>query len=522
VAGAIRQMPPLAHRETPDGTSSPVPARFVLHDEFTYGFAIPPLPADSRVVIDPGIEWSTFLGDSGYDFPRDVKVNQHGTIIVVGETSSLRFPTTPGAFDRQVGGKAEVFVTALTPDGSRIRFSTLLGGSSADLVHDVLLDEENGGMILVGETVSPDFPTTPDAIDRTRDGDTDGFVVKLSTAGNRLTYGTLLGGSSDDRVRAAAMTDRREVIVAGETTSRDFSTGTGVVSPNPLGGRDVFVVSLRAAGDTSGDELLFGTYLGGARDDTVTDLAWSRDTGITVVGMTFSSNLPTTPGAIQTTAGGKGDGYLVCLRDDGGAVLYSTYLGGRGNDGIQAMDFGPAGEIVVTGLTWSPDFPITAGSHQVVHRGGVEVFVTALLPLGLGNRDIQWSTLLGGNKLEYAYDVAVDEAGGITLVGMTVSNNFPTTPDAFSRTPIGHRGSDGWIARLAPGGTGLVFSSYFGGQLLDAIEAVALDGPDHVVIAGQTLSGSDLPVTPQAFDPTFGGAWDVFLTRIALPATPGR
>lgn len=519
--GSIRHRPPISYIESPNGQRKEIQASFVLLGSTTYGFTAPTWDSSDRLVIDPQLEWSTFLGDSDSEYARAVAVNPTGMVVIAGETASPDFPTTPGAQDREVTGRSDVYVTALSPEGDKILFSTFVGGRGGEKISDIYVDPITGGSIITGETFSVDFPTTDNAVDNELSGELDGFVVQMAPNGVRLNYSGYLGGSDDDRITTLAFTSSRQLIVAGETDSADFPVTQNAYQRESAGEREGFVTILSFTSAVGAAHTVYSTYLGGSRNDTINDLAHDPIHGLVVGGMTFSPDFPTTVGSVRTEYGGKGDAFVSSFTPGGADLDYSTLLGGKGNDSVTSLAFTLTGDIVTTGFSWSNQFPVTPGAFQTQRAGGLEVFVTRLRRGGASLADVIWSTYLGGNKLEYSFDIAVDDASGVTLTGSTVSDTFPTTPDAIGTGPQGLRGSDAFLSRISANGSELVYSTYFGHRDLDAGSVLALDGPEGVVIVGQTLSRS-FPTTPGSQDPTWSGAWDVFAARFMLPATPSR
>lgn len=216
-------------------------------------------------------------------------------------------------------------------------------------------------------------------------------------------------------------------------------------------------------------------------------------------------------------------------------LAYSSYLGGNGIPGSGEEDVGSAitvdraGNVYVVGYTTANDFPVTAGAFQTRHGGGGrDAFVAKFDPLGR----LRWSTFLGGNGNEYAFDVAVDEgSGNVYVTGSTPSTDFPTTPGALRRVLAGGSCSgvpcgDAFLSVLNPDGTGLVYSTYIGGDDADDARGLAIDGSGTAYIFGSTIS-TNFPVTPSAYQPTFGGGrtffydGDAFVAVVRPAPNPG-
>jgi hypothetical protein len=249
-----------------------------------------------------GLLYSTYLGGSATDYGRGIAVDGTGNAYVTGYTNSTNFPTTPGAFQRSSGGGFDAFVAKLNAGGSALAYSTYLGGSNYDFGSGIAVDGF-GNAYVTGSTYSGNFPTTPGAFQRTPGGGgfLDAFVAKLNAGGSALVYSTYLGGSNDDEASAIAVDGTGNAYVTGHTYSRDFPTTPGAFQRSYGGGPwDAFVARLNAGGSA----LVYSTYLGGNDWDEGFGIAVDATGNAYVVGSTYSSNFPTTPGALQRNYGG--------------------------------------------------------------------------------------------------------------------------------------------------------------------------------------------------------------------------
>ena len=194
-------------------------------------------------------------------------------------------------------------------------------------------------------------------------------------------------------------------------------------------------------------------------------------------------------------------------------LIYSTYLGGSGDDRVEGIATDGAGNVYVAGYTTSPTFPTTAGTFQVALAGSSDAFVTKLDPSG---STLLYSTYLGGtiNGNDRAAAVTVDSQGDAYVTGATDSFNFPTTPGAFD--PLGDSAYDVFVTKLSPSGSSLIYSTCLGGSGAEEPFAIAIDGTGQAHIAGSTKS-LNFPTTPGAFDTSFNGIssnHDAFVTKL--------
>ena len=315
-----------------------------------------------------------------------------------------------------------------------------------------------------------------------------------------LSYSTYLGGNGADFGAGIAVDAGGNAYVTGNTTSTDFPTTAGAFQTLFGGGinGDVFVTKL----NPTGTALVYSTYLGGIDLDQGSGIAVDAEGNAYVTGYTRSNNFPITAGAFQTTfadPAGSGNVFVTKIDPTGAALVYSTYLGGSGdeqdNGARNGIALDSSGSAYVTGSTRSADFPITAGAFQSVHSGAYDnPFVTKLDPTG---STLIYSTFLGEGL---GHGIAVDANGSAYITG-NVQGPFPTTSGAVQRTSGG-----AFVTKLDPTGTTLIYSTLLGGGR-EAGEAIAVDAEGNAYVTGYTYSAS-FPTTPGAFQPTFGDALD--------------
>jgi uncharacterized protein (TIGR03437 family) len=441
-------------------------------------------PVNNRIV------YLTYLGGSANDAGLSIAVDAAGNAYVAGMTESTDFPTTAGALQTKYGGSADpnansaaqgdAFVAKFSPDGSRLIYSTYLGGNQRDVAWAIAVDSA-GSAYVAGQTSSPNFPVTSGALQSTFRGAGsivrlagDAFVSKLSPDGSALVYSTYLGGTADDRALGIAV-------------------------------------------DAGGNAY--------------------------VTGATASTNFPVTAGAFQASFAGSsaqrvslfGDAFLVKLNPGGTALLYGTYFGGSGDDVGSAVAVDAAGNAYVAGMTMSRNFPATKGALQTTFAGSNtsnpipagDAFIAKFNAAGTG---LAYATLLGGSSDDAATSIAVDAAGNAAITGFTLSKDFPTTSDAMQTKYAGAGGQffmqtgDAFVAKVNPSGSALVYASYLGGSGDDAGLGIALGAGGAMFVTGVSVS-SDFPITSGALQTGYFGAeggkgllrGDVFLARIGDP-----
>jgi hypothetical protein len=399
--------------------------------------------------LDPmgsNLIYATLLGGSADDAGWGIAVDSAGNVYLAGDTQSPDFPTTAGAFDTTYnGGGNDAFAAKLNHTGSDLLYATFLGGGFFDGSRGIAVTPA-GDAFVSGETASWDFPTTLEAFDETYNDQTyyvgDAFVTKLNPTGSALAYSTFLGGSDYDIGYGIAIDDSGKTYVTGRSYSADFPTTLGAYDTTHNGFADVFVAVLNAAGRV----LDYSTFLGGENSEWGHRIAINGSGDVYLAGYSESLDFPTTAGAFDRTYNdGWYDTFVAKLNVMGGALDYSTLLGGSGSDNGYGIALDDSGYAYVIGWTTSRDFPTTAGAFERTYSGGSDdVFVTKLDPTG---SYLAYSTFLGGSGRDGGYGVAMDSFGNAYVVGQTHSENFPITVGAFDETYNG--GWEVYVAKLS-------------------------------------------------------------------------
>ena len=512
--GEVRFTKPVIYQEM-NGARQEIAGRYTLKGRDRVGFAVAAYDVTKPLVIDPGLVYSTFLGGAGADQGFAIAVDSSGAAYVTGRTGGGTFPTPLGAFDTSHnGGGDDAFVTKLNAAGSALVYSTYLGGSGLDQGHGIAVDFA-GDAYVIGVTASSSlttgFPTTVGAFDTTYNGGaSDAFVSKLDPTGSTLVYSTFLGGGGTDEGWGIAV-DATDAYVTG-LASAGFPTTTGAFDTSQNGLSDAFVSKLNPSltGVTS---LVYSTFLGGNGSEQGYGIAVALGEAY-VTGLTNSSSLttgfPTTVGAFDTSHNGNNDVFVSKLNTIGSALVYSTFLGGSGNDQGRGIAVDGTGAYV-TGVTASPGFPFTVGAYDTVYNGGDDVFVTKLNAIG---SMLVYSTFLGGSGNETGLGIAVD-TGGAYVTGQTNSGGFPTTSDAVDMVYNG--GDDVFVSKLNVTGSMLLYSTFLGGSSTDRGMGIAVDS-SGIYVTG--LASAGFPTTLGAFDTSFNGGFDAFVSKLSVGPGP--
>jgi hypothetical protein len=449
--------------------------------------------------------YSTYIGGSATDFAFGLALDSSGNAHVVGASQSTDFPTTPRAFQVTcpscANGMPSAFVTTLNSTGSALLYSTFVGGTGDSRGYAIALDSNNSAYI-TGRTSSADFPTTTGVVQKTLNGTVNIFVSKLNSTGSALAYSTFLGGSGSDQANAIAVDSSFNTYLAGSSTSTNFPTTTGAYQTTLRGTSNAIVSKL----NNKGSALVYSTYLGGSGADTVWSIRLDSSNDPYVAGQTSSSNFPTTTSAFQTTCGGgcaANSGFVTKFNSAGSALLYSTFLGGTGEQESFALALDSSGDAYVTGRTNATDFPHTKGAFQTSFAGVFDGYVTELNPTGSG---LLYSTYLGGSASDAGLGIAVDSTKNIYVTGRAYSSNFPTTPSAFAPAcgTCGASGNeDAFITKFVSGDQVWPLAINFGSQQVGVksspqMAVLSNSGTTPLGITGFSVGGVDSKEFAQA------------------------
>ncbi len=398
---------------------------------------------------------------------------------------------------------------ALTLTIDPLIFCSYLGGSGADAETGIrIVADSSGSVYIAGETPNSDFPTTPGAFDTSYDDDPgnyrDIFVTKMNSSGSALVYSTFLGGESGDSLAGLRLGSGGYVYLTGSTMSSDFPTTTGAYQESKAGVTDGFITGL----DPAGAALYYSTFLGGAGEDKCLGLAMDGADAAYVVGTTASAAFPTTAGAFDTSHNGDIDTFVLKFDFTATPLVYSTFVGGMGEDAGQAISVDSLGMAAVAGYTQSNNFPTTPGAFATVGHGPRDAFVTKLDSTGTG---LVYSTYLGGDGADAAVGIVQDADKNAYVGGSTNSSDFPTTAGAFDTS---YETPGLFVTKLNPTGTGLVYSTFLDGSSTDTFGGITLNSSRQAIVTGHTMS-SDFPTTAGAADVSFGGGTDAFITAFS-------
>ncbi len=514
--GILTQKRPVIYQESAAGRRV-IGGRYVLLSRDTVGLKVDGYDRRRKLVIDPILSYSSYLGGSGQDQVNAVTLAPNGHLYMTGQTATQDIQATNGAYDNNNFGLIDIFLAIVdtTQAGAdQLIYFSYLGGSNNDIALALAVDS-SGLAYMTGTTTSTDFPMAGNSLQTLGPATvTEAFVAVIDPSqygGVSLVYSTFLGGQTGNQSgNAIAVDGSGNIYVTGTTASSDFPVTGSAYAASLYGPSDAFLIEF-SPNDNSAP--IYSTFLGGENDDDGRAMVLAPN-GQVYVGISTDGLLFPLAGFSYNPNNSGGYDVAIALFDTTqqgvASLVYSTYLGGSGNDAVRGMALDNAGNLVVTGYTLSSNFPVTADAAQRTYGGGGDAFV-AVVNAFTPTTFLNYSTFIGGSDGEVAYAVAVDPAGFIYLTGYTLSSDFPITSNAPQ--PTWGQGIDIFLTRLQPhvaGRAALQYSSYFGGATINTGLALAV-GPDGTAYAGGWTEG-ELPTAPNATQAGYGGgASDGFL-----------
>src|SRR5882762_287979 len=485
--GEVLMRKPLVYQQV-GGERREIAGNFHLAEPNQIGFAVSVYDATLPLIIDPALDYATYLGRSVNDRVNAIAVGPDGSTYVAGVAPA----PTPSGLD-------EAFVAHIAADGKTLLNMAYFGGSGATTARGIAVDG-TGSAFITGETKAADFPVlnalqASCSLNASRQCAGDVYIAKLNPDGS-LNFATYLGGSEEDAGNAITLDSAGDVYVAGSTTSMDFPIFRAAQS-GTSGNGDAFIAKI--SGD--GMHVLYATYLGGREKDEARAIAVDGLGNVYVTGQTSSLDFPTVKALqercrLTPSSRCLGEAFVAKLAADGSSLLYSTYLGGSSGDAGNAIAVDAQGGAYVAGTTLSADFPVV-GALEAQPGGKSEGFVAKLAPDG---SNLVYSTFLGGSGDDDENSIAVDRRGNAYISGHTTSSDFPTqTPfqATCKKDSTGACSQDAFLAVLNSNGTHLDFATYLGGTGADEGRGVALDAKGSVYLGGATTS-ADFPLAKRA------------------------
>ncbi len=480
-----------------------VAANYILSGKDSVEFAIGNYDTARPLIVDPILAYSTYLGGSGIDGANAIAIAPDNTAFVAGSTFSTDFPVIHALQPNEGGGvdfPQDAFVSKISADGSTLLYSTYLGGENTDTGNGIAVDSF-GNAYVVGTTLSPHFPIIG-GINKECGGDalcgasynpgglivSNAFISKLNIAGSALVYSTYLGFYENVTGNSIAVDGNGNAYVTGSVEPNGFPTVT-IAAP--------------------------------AEPPPPFPLVNSINPPV-ILTITPTTTFPS--GQFDLGFNGIANAYLTEISSTGSSIVYSTYIGGSGEDSGNGVATDGKGNAYVTGLANSADFP-TVGGLQSVNNGAGDAFLAKINTAQSGAASLPYSTLLGGTGLDQGNAVAADGAGNAYVAGVTHSIastlGFTVPAGGFQTNCVldtsGACEGDAFVAKLNTNLTGVASLSYFtylGGSLADGANAIAVDSTGNAYVTGSTVS-PDFPAAGAVFQSKFGGGnADSFVTKL--------
>lgn len=379
-----------------------------------------------------------------------------------------------------------------------ISYCTYLGGSSTSAITGVAVDS-GSNLYVTGWTEALNFPIAG-AVQASNQGGVDVIIAKLNAAGTALLYATYIGGKSDDKGAGIAVDSLGQAYVTGSTASTNFPLVLS--NRSALGGSTTaFALKLNATGNT----LLYSGFIGGTTYEVGTSIAVDSNSNAYIGGDTQSSNFPRM-NPTQSNIGGGTDAFITKL-NSAGVIVFSTFLGGAGNEHVGGIAVDSLGDIYVAGGTSSSNLPVVSALQSVI-GGTQDAFVAKVGFAGT----MVFCTYLGGSGgvPEQANAIAVDSAGNAYVAGVTTSTNFPVTSGTFQRAIAGAQ--SGFVTKITGTGQTLAYSTYLGGVSYDWASGIAVNAAGNAYVTGYTASSNFPQSSP--VQATFNGLYDAFVSEL--------
>jgi hypothetical protein len=521
----LRKHKPVAHQVI-GGRPVSVDAGFVLEQD-RVSFALGAYDPDYALVIDPVLSFSTYLGGSGDESGWDLALDPAGSVYIAGDTTSANLPASPDAVSTNYGGTlqnlgGDAFVAKFNNTGTTLQFLTYLGGNSADAALGLTVDP-SGNAYVVGVTSSTNFPIA-NAISNRLSGipemffgalPYDAFVTKLSSGGNSLIYSTYLGGNAQEQGIGIDVDSQGQAFVTGFTESTNFPV-VNAITNQLLGLSDVFITKINAQGSA----FIYSTFLGGEGVDHGGSIAVDPNGFACITGYTLSETFPVLNGYQtslnrMTNNDAYADAFLSRI-SPGGALVFSTFLGGFFGEYGYRVAVDSDGNSYVTGTTSSTNFPTTL---NVLPAGitssnfASDAFLAKFNPAG----NVIYSTTYGGLSSEAPWDLEVDQNRNVLLAGVSSTVIFPSVSPGPGLTTTNSGINDVFLALVNSSATEVIYSGLLGGRLNDAAFAVEMDSAGNAYLTGETYSGN-FPLA-SAYQTNLVGSSDAFVCKVSVSPT---
>lgn len=517
----IRQTKPIAYQDV-DGKRVEVAAAYRLTGDATAEFTLGAYDPSRELVIDPVLDYSTYLNSSAATNAVSVAAEPGTSFVwVAGTTNAADFPLggAPNAPIRDTNlGLRDIFLAKIdtSKEGTEsLVYAGFVGGTGPDEALAMTLDTD-GNAVIVGSTGSFDFPIVG-SMDSEIEGGNDAIILKIDPrreGADALVYTTFLGGDALDYATAVATDSTGRIIVTGYTVSENFPLTANAIQRNRQRGYELFISRIDPNAGTAG--LQYSTYYGGSSTDIPRAAAVDAQGRIYVAGNTSSDNFPIGNEPFQATYHGQGDMFLIRVDPEKtglDGIDYGTFIGGNGVDSAESIHLDAEGNVYIAGYTTSTDMPVAGSAPQLQSAGAADLYV---IKLAIPSNQVSFATYFGDGGTDIAYSMKVNAQGRVFLTGYTYSQHFPVTANALQPRPAGI--PDAIVVVMDTAATpaeSLVYSSYLGTPGLDYGYSVSSSSACSVAVLG-TTTGRAFPTTANAYERNPNGFPDAFVSVIDI------
>lgn len=524
----VRQHRPVVYQTAANGRRVPVQAAYRLESSGAVGFELAAYDPQRPLVIDPVFSYAGFLGGVRLDVARAVVIDpQDGGLWIAGSSQSdLSLPEETVTVQREFGGFVDAFIAKIMPGpngGGELMYWSYFGGTGNDEATAMALGAD-GAFVITGTTNSLDFPPagTPFRIDNPQN-DIEAFLIRFDPRIEgefAMTYSTLYGGEGREYPQAVATDGMGKVVIAGYSNSGELPKGEATaLQPSNRGGQDIFFALFDLYAPTGEETLVKDSFLGGNYTDIANFAAFDPQGRIVLAGVTMSNDFPLAGPSWQSEIPGFTSAFVAIIDPALSGLdqlVYATYLGGSGLDGVTAGYLGPDGRLWLTGYTTSQDLPVTPGAAQLALAGSVDSFLMVVDPSQAGVDFLKYSTFFGGGVTEVPYGFAVNPATGVALLaGYSASPNFPNRNAPVS-VPESLTILESFFVAIdttATGSDAILYAAQYGGKGRDIIYGATFGADGTVAVVGST-SSDNLPTaspTGKFNPPGFDTGWYLVL-----------
>lgn len=501
-----------------------------------------------ELIIDPELVFATYSGSNADNFGSSATYDNNGNLYGAGTSFGPGYPVTNGAYSQNASGNTDIGISKFSADGTALLYSTFIGGSAAESVNSLIVNDNNE-LFILGTSGSTNYPVsnncfqpayaggpavawitppsyqTPYGYGIAHSTGCDIVITKLAADGSNLLASTYVGGSGTDGLnpntilcynygdpfRGEINVDAAgNVYVASSTESADFPVSSSAAQTTLAGGRDGVVFKM----NPNLSSMIWSTFIGGSSTDNAYSIQFAPNGDPVVAGGTLSTNFPTTSGTYMTTAGGQGDGWVMKLSQNGSTINASTFIGTNKYDQVYFVQIDPDGNIFVLGQSLGsiPKMPsdvyINPGSAQFIQKLDNSLStlqVSTTIGTGNGTVDFSPTAFLVSN----CYQIFISGWGGHTnhFIGnatQSTTNGLPITSDAHQSTTDG---DDFYLLMLEQDAANIVYGTFFGGAQSDehvdgGTSRFDKNGVVYEAVCAGCGNHNDFPTTPGAWSST--------------------